>query len=134
VNLEYDLLQAPHHCSWHTLSWDSWSKLGEKVCVSEKARNALAITRSGAIIVASSKAIKDDDKDPPCIRAKREYEAIVKDVGGMFYCTGEYPNEKGQEPLSFNVTSDGLSPPSKKEVGQKAAAVIAATRTPLPHG
>jgi len=134
VNLEYDLLQAPHHCSWHTLSWDSWSKMGEKVKASESARNALSVTRSGAIIVASSTAIKDDDKDPPCIRAKREYEAIVKDAGGMFYCTGEYPNEKSQEPLSFNVTSEGLRPPSKKEVGLKAAAVITATRTPMPHG
>ena len=27
--LDYDILQAPHHCSWHSLSYDSWSKMGE---------------------------------------------------------------------------------------------------------
>lgn len=28
--LQYDLLLTPHHCSWHTLSDDSWSENGEK--------------------------------------------------------------------------------------------------------
>ena len=35
------------------------------------------------------KAIKDDKDDPPCIRAKREYLAIVRGVGGQFICLGE---------------------------------------------
>ena len=26
--LQYDLLQSPHHCSWHSLSYDSWSDMG----------------------------------------------------------------------------------------------------------
>ena len=28
--LAYDVLIAPHHCSWHSLSYDSWSDLGEE--------------------------------------------------------------------------------------------------------
>ena len=28
--LEYDLLETPHHCSWHTLSWDSRSAAGRQ--------------------------------------------------------------------------------------------------------
>jgi hypothetical protein len=28
--LAYDLMQTPHHCSWHTLSYDSWSEKREK--------------------------------------------------------------------------------------------------------
>lgn len=28
--LEYDIMQAPHHCSWHSLSYDSWSDYREK--------------------------------------------------------------------------------------------------------
>ncbi|MEZ1717912.1 metallohydrolase, partial [Pseudomonas aeruginosa] len=28
--LEYDIMQTPHHCSWHSLSYHSWSKCGEK--------------------------------------------------------------------------------------------------------
>ena len=132
--LEYDLMQAPHHCSWHSLSYDSWSKLGEKVQIDADARSALSQTRNGAIVVASCKPIADDDSDPPCIRAKREYVAIVNDAKGAFYCTGEYPNAKAVEPLVFTVTSQGVQPPSKKETGSKAAAVITSARTPMPHG
>lgn len=133
-NLQYDLLQAPHHCSWHSLSHDSWSKMRDKVEVSADARKALSVARSGAFIVASSKSIKDDDKDPPCIRAKTEYEAILGGVGGKFYCTGEYPNEKSPEPLTFTVTSQGPQPPGKKLAPLMAAGLGASTSTVKPHG
>lgn len=132
--LEYDIMQAPHHCSWHSLSYDSWSDCGEKAKLDLDARKALSQTRDGAVIVASCKAIADDDRDPPCIRAKREYLSIVGEVGGEFYCTGEYPSEKSVEPLVFTVTSQGVQYPSKKESGVKAAAVITSARTPMPHG
>ena len=83
-HLMYDIMLAPHHCSWRSLSHDSWSDLGEKAKVSEAARAALSQTRAGAVIVASSKAIKATDSDPPCIRAKREYVAIAADAKGSF--------------------------------------------------
>jgi len=44
----YDVLQAPHHCSWHSLSYDSWSEYGEDAEVCGDARSALAQTRKGA--------------------------------------------------------------------------------------
>lgn len=132
--LEYDIMQAPHHCSWRSLSEDSWSTLRERAKLDADARSALSQTRDGAVIVTSSKPIKDDDSDPPCIRAKREYVAIVDEVNGEFYCTGEYPSEKSVEPLVFTVTAQGVQPPSKKEAGSKAAAVITSARTPMPHG
>jgi hypothetical protein len=36
--LQYDVLVAPHHCSWHSLSWDSWSDYGEAARLSPGAR------------------------------------------------------------------------------------------------
>lgn len=132
--LEYDLLQAPHHCSWHSMSEDSWSEKKREAKVDADARSALSQVRSGGFIVASSKPIKDDDNDPPCIRAKEEYGAILKGVGGTFYCTGEYPKESLVEPLEFTVGKSGLTPPAKKDSGAKAASVITAARTPMPHG
>jgi hypothetical protein len=132
--LEYDLLQAPHHCSWHSLSEDSWSDLGEDVEVDTDAREALSRARSGAIIVASCKPILDDDCDPPCIRAKREYVDIVNAVKGQFFCTGEYPKAGAVEPLEFTVGEHGLQAPSKKQAASKIAAVVSSARTPLPHG
>lgn len=129
----YDLLQAPHHCSWHSLSWDSWSQLGEDAEVSEDARNALGQPREGATIVASSKKIADDDADPPCIRAKQEYEAILKDVDGEFVCVAD----NGDEPVEYDVKPGGLERVHKKAKAAVAAAVTAPAvigRQPVPHG
>lgn len=132
--LGYDLLQTPHHCSWHSLSHDSWSKLGEDAEVSADARNALGQPRDGATVVASSKTITDDDSDPPCIRAKREYESILDDVDGTFICVAD----EGGDPVEFDVKSGGLERVQKKA---KAAATIASVaipsvigRQPVPHG
>ncbi|AVO29421.1 metallohydrolase [Stenotrophomonas maltophilia] len=123
--LEYDLLQAPHHCSWHSLSWDSWSKKGKNALVSPDARDALGQARRGAMVVASSKRILDDEKDPPCIRAKREYLSILEPVGGIFMCTGEHPNYWNQAPLDLQV-SHGSVRVKKAGAGSTTVAALAA--------
>jgi hypothetical protein len=87
--LSYDVMIAPHHCSWHSLSWHSWSDWGEDAEVSEAARNALGEARKGARIISSSGEILDDEYDPPCIRAKREYEDILEAVAGQIHCLGD---------------------------------------------
>lgn len=105
--LSYDVLQTPHHCSWRSLSFDSWSDLGEDAEVDEDARNALSQTRKGAIIVASSKPIKDDDDNPPHHRAKREYIDIVDGDDDRFFCTDEHWDGDGQT-LEFEVRASGV--------------------------
>lgn len=87
--LTYDVLLTPHHCSWHSLSYDSWSELGENAELCQEARNALAQAKAGALLVASSKTIEDGDSDPPCVRAEREYKAIAKSELGRFECVGD---------------------------------------------
>jgi hypothetical protein len=132
--LGYDILLAPHHCSWHSLSYDSWSDYGEEARVCQAARVALSQTRKGAIIVASSKAVKDDDNDPPCIRAKREYEAIAKSAGGSFICVGEYPTERNPGVMEFEI---GKAGPRLRTQLMKASAIVGAGsvgRQPLAHG
>ena len=132
--LGYDLLLTPHHCSWHSLSHDSWSELGEDAEVSEDARSALGQPRDGATIVASSKTITDDDSDPPCIRAKREYESILDDVAGTFICVAD---ESG-DPVEFDVKSGGLERVQKKANVAAAVPSVAMPsvigRQPVPHG
>ncbi|MRT12970.1 metallohydrolase [Enterobacteriaceae bacterium RIT711] len=121
--LSYDLLLSPHHCSWHSLSYYSWSDYGERALISDDARSALSQAEEGAFIISSSKAIHDDDNDPPCIRAFREYKEIVDNVEGDFYCTGEYPSEKNQSPLEFEVSDNGL----KRTVSRSTASVLIST-------
>jgi len=131
--LGYDLLQAPHHCSWHSLSWDSWSGMGNDAKVSDDARSALGQPRDGAKIVASSKPIKDDEADPPCVRAEREYKDILTGVGGEFVCVGDR-----KDPLEYEVKPGGLELVKKTEtaraaiIGVTAPALIGAR--PVGHG
>lgn len=129
--LQYDILQAPHHCSWHSLSYDSQS-CDENPEVFEDARSALSQTRVGSCIVSQSRPIKDDDDDPPSVAAKDEYFTIVsKD---RFYCTNEYPNEKNPEPLEFNLTGSGPQRISPKEKSKLSVAALASTKESYPHG
>ena len=129
--LSYDILLTPHHCSWHSLSYDSWSDLGEDAEVCKNARNALSQARSGAMIVASSNPIKDDDNDPPCIRAKREYVSIAN-KDDAFKCTGEYPSEKSPDVMEFKIDSYGPRRLTALMGGAAAPGIIG--RQPLSHG
>ena len=131
-NLAYDALLTPHHCSWHALSYDSWSDKGEDAEVSGKARNALSQARTGALLIASSKPIKDNEDDPPCIRAKQEYEAIAKKVAGDFKCVGEEPSEANPGVLEIDITRNGPKLRAKKSYGSTAA--FTGVTGKLPHG
>jgi hypothetical protein len=130
--LQYDVLQTPHHCSWHSLSYDSWSGRSEAE-ISPDALNALSQGRSGAMIIASSKPIQDDDSDPPCIGAKRQYEKITKSKSGTFKCTGEYPRKNAPNVLEIEITTAGPKI-STCYATPIAGGTGAIGQQPLPHG
>lgn len=121
--LAYDLLLTPHHCSWHSLSHDSRTELGDKAKVSASAKSALSQIRKEGSIIASSCPIKDDDNDPPCHAAKVEYEGIAKGADGQFLCTDEEPSETAPEPLVFTVT-DGKFVKSVRSVAARASGIL----------
>lgn len=122
--LDYDFLLCPHHCSWRSLSFDSWSELGEQAKPDSDAVNALSQARDGAVLVASSKPIEDDDSDPPCVRAEREYESIANRVSGEFVCIGD----DDAAVTEFEVGALGL----RRKV--KHARTRGMGAQPLPHG
>lgn len=128
--LSYDVLLTPHHCSWHSLSYDSWSEYGQEAEVCRGARNALSQTKTGATLVASSKPVADDDSDPPCIRAKREYSDIAVDCDGSFRCVGD----TSPETLQIEVGPNG----PKVTARRLAAATVMGSgvigRQPVGHG
>lgn len=105
--LNYDVLQVPHHCSWHSLSYDSYSTYGEDAEVCEDARNSLAQIRKGAIIVASSETIEPEDRDPPSDRAKREYVSIVDDDEDRFLCVANVWIDE-ERALQYDITTSGV--------------------------
>jgi hypothetical protein len=121
--LAYDSMLTPHHCSWHTLSHDSRTDLGDKAKVSAGAKSALSQIRQGGLIIASSAPIKDDDCDPPCYAAKLEYQSIAKGAKGEFLCTEEYPTESEPAPLVF-VISEGKLAKSVRSAAMHAPAIL----------
>ena len=129
--LEYDILLAPHHCSWHSLSYNSQSKDDDpQVC--EDAKNALSQAKKGACIVSQSKIIKNSDQDPPSEVAKDEYIDIVGEE--QFYCTNEHPNEEKPEPIEFNLTGSGPQKRGIKEKAMLSVAALSSTRESYSHG
>lgn len=128
--LGYDMLLAPHHCSWRSLSWDSWSENGERAQVSQAARDALGQARSGATIVASSKTITDDDADPPCIRAEREYKDLLRGVRGTFVCVGD----GGPDPLAYDIEPGGARKRPLKAIAAAILSPAVVGSKPVPHG
>ena len=132
--LTYDVLLTPHHCSWHSLSYDSWSDRGENAKVCQPARDALSQGRSGALLIASSNPIKDDDNDPPCIRAKREYEDMADEFSGELKCVGELPSEGNPDVLEVEATRNGPKPLLKHLASATILGTGAIGRQPLGHG
>jgi hypothetical protein len=123
--LAYDLLLTPHHCSWHSLSYDSRSEIGDKAKVCASAKSALSQIRSEGTIVSSSCPIKDDDSDPPCYAAALEYKSIAKNAKGQFICTGEHLTEADPVPLEFTV-ADGKVTKSVRGAAIEAPAILTA--------
>lgn len=133
--LTYDILQAPHHCSWHSLSYDSYSTYGEDAEVCGSARTALAQIRKGAVIIASCEHIDPEDADPPSDRAKREYISIVDGKSDRFLCvTDVWDDEK--QPLRYEIGGSGIIK-AVKNAGKAAAAALGIGATAAqarPHG
>ena len=130
--LEYDVLQAPHHCSWRSLSEESWSESNGTATVDDEAYAALSQARTGAIVVSSSKPVKSDDSDPPCIGAKETYEDMTN--VDDFLCTGEHPTESDPDVLIIEVFADGWRKLTTKISTVSALGLGSVAATPRRHG
>ncbi len=136
--LKYDLLIAPHHCSWHTLSEMSYSESDDPT-VSELAVKALSQAEDGAVILSSSDVIENDDSDPPNWGAMKEYKSIASDAGGEFKVLASHrPNGKQHpEVLVYRLTAEGLQEEEGSEkcgAEKKAVGLASITRNQIPHG
>lgn len=129
--MEYDVLETPHHCSWHSLSHDSQSNC-DSPKVSNDAKNALSQIVDGGFIISSSKAIENDENDPPSYEAKKEYLTIADKK--HFLTTGEYPDKNDLEPIVINLTGSGPQEKSRKAKSKISSASSASTGQAFPHG
>lgn len=100
--LEYDIMNTPHHCSWHSISLDK----DDKKTVDNDAFSALSQVLPGAYIICQSRAF--NDQTPPHKEARKEYEKIVEKK--HFLCTAEEPSNSDVKPIEFELHgSDGVA-------------------------
>lgn len=126
--LDFDIFMAPHHCSWSYFN-DVPYKKGETDEPVESSKDLIKnhkMTR--AVIIASSKQIKDDDDNPPHYPAKKEY---VKLIGSSdkFTSLAEESDSKNPKPVVYEVTSSGFQRKDKNQQTGSTGAAIGSSGT-----
>lgn len=125
--LDFDIFMAPHHCSWSYFN-DVPYKKGETDEPVESSKNLIKNHKmTGAVIIASSKLIRDDDDNPPHYPAKGEYVELIGD--GKFISLAEEPDSKNPKPVIYEVTSTGFQRKDKNQQKGSAGAAIGSSGT-----
>lgn len=87
--------------------------------------------KKDAYVVSCSKPITDvkdsyTQKQPPHIQARKAYESYLNEVSGReFLVTMEEPNANKPEPITFEITSGGVSWIRSASIG--APAIVLST-------
>jgi hypothetical protein len=102
-HLKWDIFLAPHHCSW-TFFNDSSDK--EKVMPSaeEIMKKQLG---SRAYVVASSNAIMNDGKNPPCYQAQTEYKKRLGNKDNFLNTATDHLKGNISQPIVFKIAETG---------------------------
>lgn len=123
--LKWDLMEAPHHCSYKFFADDREDD------PNQASLDFLDKSEDGAFVVSSSKIVKKNSDNPPCQKAKNRYtDRIGK---SNFFCTGGEKVDDAENPIVFDI-EDGevaLHEDEKKEKESRAAAI--ASKDPKPH-
>lgn len=125
--LDFDIFMAPHHCSW-TYFNDVPYKKGE---TDEPVKSSEDLIKdhkmTDAVIIASSKQIKDDDDNPPHYPAKEEYVKLIGE--DKFISLAAEPDSKKPKPVVYEVTSSGFQRKDKNQQKGSAGAAIGSLST-----
>jgi len=120
--LNWDLLEAPHHCSY-TFFADNRDDDPNQASI-----DFLDKREPGAFVVASSNIIKKNSNNPPCQKAKNRYTEKVGDSN--FFCTSGESDDDAQKPIVFEIDEDGLQ---LKEDKTKSKIIIQPVKDTKPH-
>jgi uncharacterized protein YrzB (UPF0473 family) len=121
--LNWDLMEAPHHCSYKFFADDREDD------PNQASLDFLDKSEESAFIVSSSKVIKKNSDNPPCQKAKNRYTDRVGESN--FFCTSGEKDNDTEAPITFDI-EDGevaLREDEKKEKDSRAAA----TKDTKPH-
>lgn len=114
--LESDVVKLPHHCSYLSLGPEKGTDKTEpapnvKWLYEEKGQ-------PGHKIVSTSDPIPSEDTiQPPHRQAANYYRGLVRDKGGEFLVTMEFPTKSSPEPLVIEITSLGARVKKRNATG-----------------
>jgi len=123
--LAWDLFNIPHHCSYLALN-EEGQKGENETEPKPLVKELLLQGKKDAYIVSCSKPIPDVKDSyaqiqPPHIQARKAYERYLKEVGGRkFLVTMEEPNASKPEPITFEITSGGVTWKRSGSIGAPA--------------
>ena len=121
-NLKWDLLEAPHHCSYKFFADD------REDAPNQASLDFLKKSESNAYVVSSSKVVKQNDDNPPCQKAKNRY---TDQVGkSNFLCTSGTSEDEADKPIIFEIDNEGLKLIEDKA---KSYAAVPPVRDTKPH-
>ena len=122
--LKWDLMEAPHHCSYKFFADDREDD------PNQASLDFLNESEDGAFVVSSSKVIKKSPDNPPCQKAKSQYTDRVGESN--FFCTSGEKDDDTQTPIVFDIEYGEviLREDEKKEKESRAAATAKDTK---PH-
>jgi hypothetical protein len=104
-DLEWDLMLAPHHCSW---SFFNDTPQEENTEPQGTSLEVLRQGREGAVVVASCKPIKKSDSNPPHAAAAEVYRAELE-ADDKLRVTEENEGNAGAVPLSYEFGATGFT-------------------------
>jgi hypothetical protein len=126
--LDWNLFSIPHHCSYKALGPDKGEKETEPT---DSVKTLLSHGQYASYLVSSSNPILDikdayDQALPPHIQSQKTYKKYLKQVEGRsFFVTMSEPNANKPKPITFEVTSGGLT--WKESFSTGAAGIISST-------
>jgi len=111
--LKWDLLLAPHHCSWTFFNNVSYDIEENQTPKDYSLKLLNDYKEAGGKVVSSSKKIKKEKPNPPHKPAKDEYIKALASKDD-FYELAIIPKEKSPEPVEFIVTNNGVTKSTEK--------------------
>lgn len=120
--LDFDIFLAPHHCSWSYFNDVPYDKETSGTPVSSSEKLITDHKTEGALVIASSKKIENNNDNPPHYPAMKEYKKLIGSAD-KFISLAEEPNSKTPKPVVFEVTSEGFQ---RKDKNQHTGSIGAA--------
>ena len=123
--LKWDLMEAPHHCSYKFFADDREDD------PNQASLDFLDKSEDGAFVVSSSKIVKKNSDNPPCQKAKNRYTDRVGESN--FFCTSGDKDDDTEAPIVFDI-EDGEVALLEDEMNEKESrAASAPVKDTKPH-